>query len=133
MTRISRKQLNQWIWKIHEELTPKEQQLLEICKEKYPSIKELHTSIQLYRRATQDKNYDAFLGWLKQQLSHNKQPFYHYAFRLRSDLQAVKNAFMLPFTNALLEGQVNRVKMIKRLTYGRASIQVLEKRVLYRL
>lgn len=35
--------------------------------------------------------------------------------------------------NGLLEGQVNRLKWIKRMMYGRAKADLLEKRMQYRL
>ncbi|HHW35685.1 MAG TPA: transposase [Bacillales bacterium] len=57
-----------------------------------------------------------FLKWLTEQLSDKENPFYYYARRLRSDLQAVKNAFLLPYSNGLTEGQINRLKTIKRIT-----------------
>lgn len=40
---------------------------------------------------------------------------------------------MYPFSNGLLEGHVNRLKMIKRMMYGRAKLDLLEIRVLYHL
>ncbi|WP_170808527.1 transposase [Pseudobacillus badius] len=52
---------------------------------------------------------------------------------MRSDLQAVKNAFTMSYSNGLLEGQINRLKTIKRMTYGRASLNLFEKKILYRL
>lgn len=79
------------------------------------------------------KDLETFLQWLKEQISSKKNPFYYYALRLRSDLQAVKNALLSPYSNGLLEGQINRLKTIKRVTYGRAGLEILEKRVLYRL
>lgn len=89
--------------------------------------------VQNYREIIKQSNYKQFLHWLKRQLSHKQQPFYHYARRLRSDLQAIKHAFLLPYSNGVLEGQINRLKTIKRMVYGRASLHVLTKRVLYRL
>nr|WP_146552707.1 transposase [Rummeliibacillus sp. SL167] len=53
--------------------------------------------------------------------------------KLRSDFQAVKNSFLSPYSNGLLEGQINRLKTIKRMTYGRAGLELLEKRILYRM
>ena len=66
------------------------------------------------------------------QLSHKEQPFYSYARHLRNDLQAVKHAFLLPYSNGVLEGQVNRLKSIKRMLYGRAGLAILQKRMLYK-
>lgn len=71
--------------------------------------------------------------WLKPQLSDRASPFYHYARSLRSDLKAIRNEFTHSYSNGLLEGQINRLKTIKRITYGRASLKLLEKRVVYRL
>lgn len=110
-----------------------EQSHLIQCFKLYPPVKFLYDNIQVYRKAIEARDWDMFLSWLREQLSSRKNAFYHYAFRLRSDLQAVKNAFLTPYSNGLLEGQINRLKTIKRMTYGRAGLEILEKRILYRL
>ena len=43
---------------------------------------------------------------------------------------AVKAAVSLKWSNGQVEGQVNRLKNIKRQMYGRASFELLRKRVL---
>lgn len=98
----------------------------------FPDMKAFYNSIQAFRKAVIGKDYPALLRWLTTQLSDQSSPSHHYSRRLRSDLQAVKYVFMLTYSNGLLEGQINRLKTIKRLTYGRASLKLLEKRVLYR-
>ncbi|MEC1723077.1 transposase [Schinkia azotoformans] len=130
---VSRKKLGAWIWKLKIELNKDETNLLNQCFELYPSVKSLYTTIQTYRVAIEMKDLETFASWLREQLSSKKNPFYNYAFRLRSDIQAVKNSFLSPYSNGLLEGQINRLKTIKRMTYGRAGLKILEKRVLYRL
>lgn len=67
------------------------------------------------------------------QLANKNSPFYSYSIGLRLDLAAVKNAFTSPHSNGLLEGQVNRLKWIKRMMYGRAKPDLLEKRMQYRI
>lgn len=130
---IPRKKLGAWMWKLEKDLHSTEKNSLDQCFELYPSVKSLYTTIQTYRKAIETRDLESFLRWLREQLSNKKNPFYYYAFRLRSDIQAVKNAFLSPYSNGLLEGQINRLKTIKRLTYGRAGLKILEKRVLYRL
>lgn len=49
---------------------------------------------------------------------------------IREDLEAIKAAFFYTYNTSIVEGQINRLKMIKRLMYGRASLALLEKRVL---
>jgi transposase len=50
---------------------------------------------------------------------------------LRSDLSGVRAAFSLPWSNGQTEGQVNRLKLIKRQMFGRAKFDLLRQRVLY--
>ena len=50
---------------------------------------------------------------------------------VRRDLAAVQAALDLPWTTSPAEGQINRIKTIKRTMYGRAGFQLLRARVLY--
>lgn len=49
---------------------------------------------------------------------------------LRRDYDAVRNGLTLPHSSGSVEGNVNRIKMIKRQMYGRAGFDLLRKRIL---
>jgi transposase len=49
---------------------------------------------------------------------------------LRADQDAVTNGLSLPWSSGAVEGHVNRIKMLKRQMYGRASPDLLRRRVL---
>jgi transposase len=49
---------------------------------------------------------------------------------LRRDYQAVRNGLTLSHSSGTVEGNVNRIKMIKRQMYGRAKFDLLRKRIL---
>ncbi|AUD06884.1 hypothetical protein CWM47_36605 [Spirosoma pollinicola] len=51
---------------------------------------------------------------------------------LRQDYAAVGQAFKSQWSNGQTEGQVNRLKMLKRQGYGRAGFDLLRRRVLFR-
>jgi transposase len=51
---------------------------------------------------------------------------------LMRDQEAVQAALSLPWSNGPVEGQVHRLKLIKRQMYGRASFDLLKLRVLQR-
>ncbi|WP_407653386.1 transposase [Actinoplanes oblitus] len=53
-----------------------------------------------------------------------------FATGLNADLAAVTAGLSLPFSSGPVEGNVNRIKMIKRQMYGRAGFDLLRKRVL---
>jgi transposase len=56
------------------------------------------------------------------------QPF---VASLRKDVAAVQAALELPWTTSPVEGQISRLKMIKRTMYGRAGFALLRARVLH--
>ena len=49
---------------------------------------------------------------------------------LRQDLPAVRNAITETWSNGQAEGQINRLKMLKRAMYGRAGIDLLRARMI---
>ncbi|OWK25874.1 transposase [Rhizobium yanglingense] len=48
----------------------------------------------------------------------------------RRDIEAVCNAIDLPWSNGQAEGQINRLKTIKRAMYGRAGAELLRARMM---
>ena len=65
--------------------------------------------------------------WRKQA---TQSPLASFAAGLDRDLAAVQAAFASPWSQGQVEGQVNRLKMLKRQMYGRASFPLLRSRVL---
>jgi transposase len=57
--------------------------------------------------------------------------FQSLAHGLRADAAAVKAGVTLPWSTGPVEGQMNRLKMVKRQRYGRAGIALLRRRVLH--
>jgi len=58
-------------------------------------------------------------------------PLAGFVRELRKDIAAVQAALDLPWTTSPAEGQVNRIKLIKRTMYGRAGFDLLRARVLH--
>lgn len=129
---LTRMQVAAYVWVGHSRLSKKKQIYFTQCKKLYPFLDNIEETVQLYRTIFETRDYSALLKWMKEHLNNKKSPFHSHCRTLRKDLSALKNAFIYPFSNGLLEGQVNRLKMIKRLMYGRAKLDFLEKRVLYR-
>jgi transposase len=53
-----------------------------------------------------------------------------FAIKLKQDLPAVRAACREPWTNGQTEGQVNRLKLLKRQMFGRAGFDLLRRRLL---
>ena len=56
-------------------------------------------------------------------------PLAGFARNLRRDFDAVRNGLTLPHSSGAVEGNINRLKMIKRQMFGRAGLDLLRKRV----
>ena len=54
-----------------------------------------------------------------------------FAASLKADLSAVRAAFDSPWSNGQVEGQINRLKFLKRQMDGRANLDLLRVRVLH--
>ena len=53
-----------------------------------------------------------------------------FAQTLTLDIAAVRNAITERWSNGQVEGQINRLKMLKRAMYGRASVGLLRARMM---
>jgi transposase len=72
----------------------------------------------------------ALQSWLAEVTGSGLGPLVSFASGLRKDLAAVIAAVTLPWSSGVIEGQNTRIKLIKRMMYGRAGVDLLRKRVL---
>jgi transposase len=77
------------------------------------------------------RNPKRFDRWLKKALTCGVPELRRFATSLQSDIAAVRAAFSLPWSNGQTEGQINRLKYLKRQMYGRAGLALLRARVLH--
>ena len=76
-------------------------------------------------RAGQPERFDP---WLAQARDCALPAFRNFARKLDSDYDAVRGAMTSPWSTGQVEGQINRLKMIKRQMFGRASFDLLNRR-----
>ncbi|MGW3327684.1 transposase [Streptomyces virginiae] len=68
--------------------------------------------------------------WMTRALNQGPRPVQGFAAFLQNDWDAVVNGLTLPWSSVAVEGQVTRIKLIKRRSYGRASFALLRTLVL---
>lgn len=71
-------------------------------------------------------------AWIETAQNSGIPAMKNFAKGILQDYDAVKAAVSMKWSNGQVEGQVNRLKNIKRQMYGRASFELLRKRVLRR-
>lgn len=87
--------------------------------------------LHLVREAPYDTPGVPLEHWLREVERAGIPEFTAFVTKLRQDLDAVLAGLHLPWSQGQTEGQVNRLKTIKRTMYGRASFDLLRQRVLY--
>ena len=68
--------------------------------------------------------------WITAVEADDQPDLHSFVHGLEHDHDAVINGLTLPWSSGVVEGNVNRIKMLKRQMYGRASFALLRKRVL---
>jgi transposase len=68
--------------------------------------------------------------WLARAATSALLPFQRFAKGLREDYAAVKAGITLPWSQGPIEGQINRLKTLKRQMFGRAHVDLLAQRFL---
>lgn len=112
------------------DLTDEDRQALERMKQADDKVAEAHVLGQCFVQMVREQQPEALLTWLENATKSGIEALKQFAKGIKQDLDAVTNALSLPWSNGQTEGQVNRLKLIKRQMYGRANFDLLRKRVL---
>jgi transposase len=113
-----------------EKLKPDQKQLLAKLNECCPEIPILYDLTQGFAQVFRDKQSEHLQTWLDQARGTGLLEIGHFCDGLRRDEKAVNAAVILPWSNGQVEGQIHRLKLVKRQMYGRAKFNLLRRRVL---
>jgi transposase len=83
-----------------------------------------------FRGILRGRELDKLDTWIDDAVNSGLVAITRFARVLRRDVDAVRNAIELPWSNGQAEGQINRLKTIKRAMYGRAGSELLRARML---
>jgi transposase len=110
-----------------EGLGPDDLRHVEFTRAAAPELAEAADLALAFGHMVRDKDGSRLDAWLDTAAASGLAPF---ARGLRQDLAAVRAALSLPWSTSPVEGQINRLKTIKRQMYGRAGFALLRQRVL---
>lgn len=108
-----------------------EKEYLEKLCELSLNIGELQTLGVEFRKIIREKRAELFDNWLEKVEKSGIGELKNWVSNLLMDENAVRSAISSEWSNGQTEGQVNRLKFIKRQMYGRANFDLLKARVLY--
>lgn len=124
--------LSRWLLRSQDRLKTAEKAELEKILNLNPSLANGYQLKEQFINIIRGQDISGLYNWLQEATNSNLKPFQGMVASIRQDFEAVKNALLLPWSNAQCEGQICRLKLIKRMGYGRAKIDLLRQRVLHR-
>lgn len=118
--------------KEEKDLEPEEQTLLDALRQRCPEVKVAARLAKEFWDMVRQRRVQALDDWLARSRGPDApREFAAFARSLNCDYAAVRAACSLPWSNGQVEGQVNRLKLIKRTMYGRGGFDLLRQRVLH--
>ena len=113
-----------------ERLSRREEELLKGLNEVNPVFAVLHEVVQDFSMIMRERKLDALRDWMHRAMATGIPALKSFVAGLRRDQSAVDAAFSSEWSSGQVEGQIHRLKLIKRQMYGRAGFALLRRRVL---
>ena len=128
--KIERKWLISLLYKPVDKVKKISQEQLDKVIEKYPQIGEVYDVVKTFKNTLFSKKPDELEKWMDEAERLELKQICRFVNGLRRDIDAVKKAIELEYNNGLAEGSVNKLKVVKRIMYGRNSFELLKGKLL---
>ena len=96
----------------------------------HPEIRQAQELAHEFQAMVRQRKAEAFDSWLQTCAASGIAELQSFAKGLSQEEASIRAALSEPWSSGQVEGQVNRLKMLKRQMYGRAKLDLLRQRVL---
>jgi transposase len=111
-------------------LTANQAAKVDAMKEDWPEFATMRQLAMRFRGMLKSKSVSKLGAWLRDAQQSGLYAMQRFSRTLQRDIEAVRNAITEPWSNGQTEGQINRLKTLKRMMYGRAGPELLRARLL---
>jgi transposase len=98
-----------------------------------PALETTYQLVQDFLTMMRQREGERLDDWLAQVRESQLPELISFANGVERDKEAVQAGLTLAINNGQVEGQVTRIKLIKRMMYGKAGFALLRQRVLHRI
>jgi transposase len=119
-----------WMLLRSDDLTDEEKPVVELLRRLSPEAARSQELALSFIELVKERRVDDLHGWLIEAGRSGVAEFRSFANGVTSDFQAVRAALEYERSQGQVEGQVHRLKLIKRQMYGRGNLDLLRARVL---
>jgi predicted transcriptional regulator len=116
-----------------EEFSSEEQETLALLRSLHSEVDQAYTLVQQFANMLRTRTGEQLDDWLSSVRASQIRELQGFVLSVVRDKAAVVAGLTLPQNNGLVEGKVNKLKLIKRMMYGRAEFPLLRQRVLHAL
>jgi len=120
-----------WMLLRADELTGEEKQVAELLRRLAPEAGRAQELALSFIEVIKERRPDELRGWIISAQRSEIPEFVSFANGLTDDLQAVRASLEYEWSQGQVEGQVHRLKLVKRAMYGRGKLDLLRARVLH--
>ena len=93
-------------------------------------IASAYTLSQAFLTLVRERQGEALEAWMAEAIDSGIDALARFARGLKDDLRAIIAGLTLEWSNGVTEGQIHRLKLLKRQSYGRAGVALLRQRIL---
>jgi transposase len=130
-TPLTTRRMTRLVLKRSEQRTDVDAQLIAQLQVQHPDVAVAIDLAQDFCTIVRERQGDRFDHWLARAVASSVAPLQRFATGLHADYEAVKAGIRLRWSNGPVEGQINRLKMLKRSMFGRAKLDLLRRRFLF--
>lgn len=116
--------------KLPAELNNHQAEVVARLKQQCPGFAVMRELVMGFRTILRVGKVSTLRRWMKQALNTGIHAMVRFVRTLKQDIEAVEAAVSQPWSNGPVEGQINRLKMLKRQMYGRGGTELLRARLL---
>lgn len=120
-----------WMMTRPDRLREGDQLRLKAILERSPQLGALAGHVHAFAAMMVDRDGHLLDDWITDAAASGHPPLAGFAKGLLNDHDAVRNGLTLPWSSGACEGNVNRIKMLKRQMYARANLDLLRIRVIH--
>ncbi len=128
---LSASQATWLFFRKQEDLKEEELAYLRLLRQASPPVEATYQLVNTFLQMVRERTGEQLDTWLGAVQASHLNAFQPFVTGVLQDKDAVLAGLTLPWSNGPLEGNVNRLKLIKRSMYGRAEFDLLKFRVLY--
>ena len=96
----------------------------------YPALSTVYQIVRTFKEIMFTKRVNELDSWIEATKLLGAEEIISFLNGISRDIEAVKNAIRYGYNNGLAEGSINKIKLYKKIMFGRCSFEVLRYKTL---